>query len=65
VPDSSEKPPDLLARALATTIVSVGMGLVVGKVFGKRAAFIAVLATVLAHEVVDAPLAQQLSKLGI
>jgi hypothetical protein len=65
VADESEKRPDLIARALATTIVATTAGLVIGKVLGKRAGFIALLATAVAHEVLDAPVARQLTKLGV
>ena len=63
--DESETSPDLIARALATTLVATATGVVVGKIFGKRAGFVALLLTVMAHEVLDAPVARRLSKLGI
>jgi hypothetical protein len=65
VTDEPAKRPDLIARALATTIVATVAGVVIGKLLGKRAGFIALLATAAAHEVLDAPVARQLSKLGV
>ncbi len=60
-----EKRPDLLARVLATTIIATVTGAVVAKVFGRKAGFVALMVTAAAHEVLDAPLAQRLSDLGI
>ena len=65
VPDEPVERPDLIARALATTIVATLIGLLLGKIFGKRVGFLAMLATAVGHEVLDAPVARQLSKLGI
>ena len=63
--DEPEQRPDLIARALATTIVATLIGLLLGKIFGKRVGFLAMLATAVGHEMFDAPVARQLSKLGI
>jgi len=65
VPDEPEARRDLIARALATTLVATVIGLVLGKLFGKRVGFLAMLTTAVAHEVLDAPVARPLSKLGI
>ena len=65
VADDSEKRPDIIARALATTIVATLIGVVLGKLLGKRVGFVAMLLGAVAHEIFDAPLARQLSKLGI
>jgi hypothetical protein len=50
---------------LATTIISTVTAAVVGKIFGRRAGFVALFLTATAHEVLDAPLAQRLSQLGV
>ena len=41
------------------------IGLLLGTIFGKRVGFLAMLATAVGHEMFDAPVARQLSKLGI
>jgi hypothetical protein len=51
----------LSARWRGATVI----GLVLGQLFGKRVGFLAMLATAGAHEVLDAPVARQPTKLGI
>jgi hypothetical protein len=46
-------------------IVTTAVGLLLTKLFGKRVGFLAMVATAAAHEVFDAPVARQLSRLGI
>jgi hypothetical protein len=65
MPEPSPPRPDLLARVLATTIVATVTGAVVGKIFGRKAGFVALFVMATAHEVLDAPLAQRLSDLGV
>ena len=63
--DDSDERPDIFARALATTMVATLIGVVLGKLLGKKVGFVAMLAGAVAHEVFDAPVARQLSRLGI
>ena len=57
--------PDNTARILATVIVAAVTATVMTKMFGKKAGVAALLVTTAAHEYLDAPLARQLSRLGL
>ena len=49
--------PNKLARILASAIVSSVAAAIITKLLGRRAGFVALLATASAHEVLEAPLA--------
>jgi hypothetical protein len=63
-PARSGEKPGLLARVLATAIVSTAIGGLATKLLGKRAGFVAFLMGAAAHEVLDAPLARLLGDLS-
>jgi hypothetical protein len=56
--------PNKIARMLATAIIGAVTAAVVTKVFGRRAGLFAALCTAAAHEFLEVPLAQQLSRFG-
>jgi hypothetical protein len=64
-PDVARPKPGLLARVLATTIVSSAVGAVAVKLLGRKAGFVAFLLSASAHELLDAPLARLLRKVGV
>jgi hypothetical protein len=59
-----QRRPNKIARILATAIIGVVTAAVVTKIFGRRAGLLAALCTAAAHEFLEVPLAQQLSRLG-
>jgi hypothetical protein len=54
-----------LARAVAAALVGTAVGLLTAKLLGKKAGFLASVAVVSAHELLDAPVARRLSALGL
>ena len=63
--DEQRSRPDVIARVVASAIVSTVAGAVAGKFFGRKAFFVGFLIGAAAHELLDAPLAQRLSDLGL
>ena len=59
-----QRRPNKIARILATAIIGAVTAAVVTKVFGRRAGLFAALCTAAAHEFLEVPLAQQLSRFG-
>jgi hypothetical protein len=59
------KHPDLLARVVATALISTVTGTIIGKLLGRNAGFAAFVLAAAAHEALDAPLARTLSDLGV
>ena len=60
----TQRRPNKVARILATAIIGAVTAAVVTKIFGRRAGLLAALATSAAHELLELPLAQQLSRFG-
>jgi hypothetical protein len=60
-----ERRPSWLARAVAGALVGTAVGLLVTKLLGKKAGFVGVVVVLSAHELLDAPVARQLSALGL
>jgi hypothetical protein len=64
-PVDQPKHPDLLARVVATALISTVAGVLIGKLLGRNAGFAAFVLAATAHEMLDAPLARTLSELGV
>jgi 6-phosphofructokinase len=54
--------PNKFARILAAAIISSLMAVIVTKVFGRKAGFVALFVSAAAHEVMEAPLARFLGE---
>jgi hypothetical protein len=59
-----EQTPDPLARLLAHAVVGIGVGYLLSKRAGGLSVFLGSAITIIAHEKLDAPLAQIFSENG-